>query len=247
MLTSVFQSKGPSKAHWVPDFKATHCAALGCGKLFGTKIRRHHCRHCGLIFCDEHVSHRMRLNAEAQPDENGEMSKVCESCFSKQLQPVVPTPINGNNNVLVVHVAGEVTCRSRLDLFVAHRTAFNAEVSRRAAPITEAYEKARRRLSQLRARYSPSCKTCSSSTLSHIASQIRTLNSRRDRKQVVAWEPDSKIQSCRCSSAVALHRLPLMCSLRSVAVLALGCLARFCVNTTADCAGSSCAAIARPS
>jgi len=107
MLNTLFSSgKRPSKTHWVPDSKATHCAARGCGKLFDTKIRRHHCRRCGLVFCDEHLAHRMRLNAQAEPDEEGEMSKVCESCFMKQLEPATPAPVHVNH-VLVVHRAGE--------------------------------------------------------------------------------------------------------------------------------------------
>ena len=166
MLAGLFQKKGPSKDHWVSDAKATHCAARGCGKLFDAKIRRHHCRRCGLVFCDEHSAHRMRLNAQAEPDEEGEMSRVCESCFMKEQQPATPVAPKANTS-LVVHVAGEVTSRSRFDLFLARRTENNKKMTEMSAPVADAYVK------------------------------VRALQSRSDRKQVVAWTPDSQTARCK--------------------------------------------------
>lgn len=179
-MNHLFANQKMRRDHWVPDSKATHCASPGCGKLFDSRNRRHHCRRCGLVFCEAHTSHRMRLDLNAEPCEQGEWSKACEACFLSQHHPP-PIPTAGSNHVLVVHVGGEVVRRSRSELFLAHRAAYNEQMRRRAKPITEAYEK------------------------------VRTMQSRRDRKQVVSWEPDSKTPCCRqlcgvvCGAAPATH------------------------------------------
>ena len=44
---------------WVPDEFARACAS--CGRDFGLLRRRHHCRGCGEIFCDDCCSARVAM------------------------------------------------------------------------------------------------------------------------------------------------------------------------------------------
>jgi hypothetical protein len=36
-------------ASWVPDYYVTHCQ--GCNNKFSYRLRKHHCRNCGPVFC----------------------------------------------------------------------------------------------------------------------------------------------------------------------------------------------------
>ena len=42
-------AKQDDRAHWVPDDAATVCH--NCNVKFTWSVRRHHCRHCGRVFC----------------------------------------------------------------------------------------------------------------------------------------------------------------------------------------------------
>lgn len=48
-------------SHWKPDGSAKRCA--GCSKDFNMLNRKHHCRNCGLIFCDQCLEHTVKLDA----------------------------------------------------------------------------------------------------------------------------------------------------------------------------------------
>jgi hypothetical protein len=43
-------SKRTALREWMKDEDVTNCC--GCEDTFGVFLRRHHCRHCGRIFCD---------------------------------------------------------------------------------------------------------------------------------------------------------------------------------------------------
>ena len=168
-------SAGSSKAHkshWISDSKATHCAFDGCGKAFSMRIRRHNCRMCGLVFCDEHSSRRLRLGADGKPGEHatGDPVRVCETCFGKQHAPAhqreeerKPT-----GTALRLHVAGEVCARDRTQTFVALRAAHNARQRHASEPPLAAYGR-----------------LCEADHKGPLSS-----------KRVVAWEPDSAVAAC---------------------------------------------------
>lgn len=70
-----------SSASWVDDKSVDACQ---CGQPFSMMQRRHHCRHCGNIFCAQCSSSRMIL-----PDQSGagrDPVRVCRPCAS-ELQP----------------------------------------------------------------------------------------------------------------------------------------------------------------
>lgn len=72
----------PTRIHWKKDFTRSKCAY--CSKNFTFFERRHHCRRCGDIFCNEHVSNYLNLGPDAKfclDVKIGVLSKVCDYCF----------------------------------------------------------------------------------------------------------------------------------------------------------------------
>eukprot|EP01087_Luapelamoeba_hula_P018391 TRINITY_DN5917_c1_g3_i1.p1 TRINITY_DN5917_c1_g3~~TRINITY_DN5917_c1_g3_i1.p1 ORF type:complete len:481 (-),score=79.01 TRINITY_DN5917_c1_g3_i1:433-1875(-) len=63
--------------NWQPDEEATKCH--NCSKAFSFVVRKHHCRHCGVIFCDACTSSRLRLPEKGHKDP----VRVCKPCFDK--------------------------------------------------------------------------------------------------------------------------------------------------------------------
>ncbi|KAG7165848.1 RUN and FYVE domain-containing protein 2-like [Homarus americanus] len=71
-------SKSLREAQWAPDKEATNC--LLCEKEFSISRRRHHCRHCGNIFCHSCSDNTMPLPSSARP------VRVCDTCHTQLLQ-----------------------------------------------------------------------------------------------------------------------------------------------------------------
>ncbi|KAL1930085.1 hypothetical protein VTP01DRAFT_1239 [Rhizomucor pusillus] len=61
---------------WVNDLDVTHCTA--CDAAFGPLRRRHHCRHCGNIFCNDCSSKSAPL---PQLGYGSKPVRVCKNCF----------------------------------------------------------------------------------------------------------------------------------------------------------------------
>ena len=66
-------SMGP---RWMPDEETDFCTK--CKVPFDWFVRKHHCRHCGIIFCDKCSRQRCLLPASFQ---QRDPQRVCESCF----------------------------------------------------------------------------------------------------------------------------------------------------------------------
>uniref|UniRef100_A0A4W4ESI3 FYVE-type domain-containing protein n=1 Tax=Electrophorus electricus TaxID=8005 RepID=A0A4W4ESI3_ELEEL len=60
---------------WAEDHEVQNCMA--CGKGFSVTIRKHHCRHCGNIFCAE-CSSRNALTPSSK-----KAVRVCEPCYEE--------------------------------------------------------------------------------------------------------------------------------------------------------------------
>ncbi|SCW01027.1 LAFE_0D03466g1_1 [Lachancea fermentati] len=75
----------PTKDHWVPDSKRHACHY--CHKIFSFWERKHHCRHCGDVFCSQHVRHWLYLDPNAQfvigGAGIGALSKICDGCLQE--------------------------------------------------------------------------------------------------------------------------------------------------------------------
>jgi hypothetical protein len=44
-------------------------------------VRKHHCRHCGHIFCSTHTAYTIPLDQEAQFHPGGVESRACDTCY----------------------------------------------------------------------------------------------------------------------------------------------------------------------
>lgn len=63
---------------WESDEKVTMCKI--CTKEFNVARRKHHCRRCGGIFCNECSDNKMPLPSWPKP------VRVCNTCFDQILQ-----------------------------------------------------------------------------------------------------------------------------------------------------------------
>ncbi|KAL6931763.1 uncharacterized protein HGUI_01720 [Hanseniaspora guilliermondii] len=74
-----------TKEHWIPDDYRDAC--FDCNTKFNLFERRHHCRHCGEIFCYKHLRHFLYLNSQAHfiigATGLGKLAKVCDGCLEK--------------------------------------------------------------------------------------------------------------------------------------------------------------------
>jgi len=70
----------PTRSHWKPDSEVKACAA--CHRPFTFINRRHHCRRCGDIFCNQCASYTFRLDRNCKIDSKGVLSRVCRSCYN---------------------------------------------------------------------------------------------------------------------------------------------------------------------
>ncbi|XP_054710147.1 RUN and FYVE domain-containing protein 2-like [Uloborus diversus] len=62
------------EAVWTHDKEATICKQ--CNKSFSVARRKHHCRHCGDIFCNACSDNTMPLPSSAKP------VRVCDTCYA---------------------------------------------------------------------------------------------------------------------------------------------------------------------
>jgi len=77
----IFITQGPSDpsspalVHWTPNENIYYCSK--CDKEFGLFRRKHHCRRCGTIFCDECSSFRKIFDVTGP-----EPVRCCEACYN---------------------------------------------------------------------------------------------------------------------------------------------------------------------
>ncbi|SCU84610.1 LAFA_0D10924g1_1 [Lachancea sp. 'fantastica'] len=75
----------PTRDHWIADNKRHACHY--CHRIFTFWERKHHCRHCGDIFCSQHVRHWLYLDDGAKfligGAGAGALSKICDGCLQE--------------------------------------------------------------------------------------------------------------------------------------------------------------------
>lgn len=72
LLLELQDKEKPSAKVWEDDSAATECKQ--CDKPFNVSRRKHHCRNCGGIFCNDCSNVKMTLASSAKP------VRVCEAC-----------------------------------------------------------------------------------------------------------------------------------------------------------------------
>ena len=81
--------------HWVRDENVDSCKA--CQIKFTFSERKHHCRDCGLIFCNNCTRYEIeipRLNIRKQV-------RVCQSCYNQISRFDITSPVNDRMGMLV--------------------------------------------------------------------------------------------------------------------------------------------------
>ncbi|KAJ5991709.1 Zinc finger FYVE-like protein [Penicillium sp. IBT 35674x] len=72
----------PTREHWKADSASPNCDSPTCRSSFGIFLRRHHCRHCGHVFCSSHTPHIVPLDQDARFHPEGVPSRACDLCWS---------------------------------------------------------------------------------------------------------------------------------------------------------------------
>ncbi|PGH03197.1 hypothetical protein GX51_04232 [Blastomyces parvus] len=72
----------PTREHWKADSASPTCDSPTCRSFFGLFLRRHHCRHCGHVFCYSHTLHMVPLDQNARFHPDGIPSRACDLCWS---------------------------------------------------------------------------------------------------------------------------------------------------------------------
>ncbi|KAL1954086.1 hypothetical protein VTO42DRAFT_1774 [Malbranchea cinnamomea] len=71
----------PTREHWKADAASPSCDSPVCKSFFGLFVRRHHCRHCGHVFCAAHTPHVVPLDQNARFHPDGIPSRACDLCW----------------------------------------------------------------------------------------------------------------------------------------------------------------------
>ncbi|KAJ3027840.1 UNVERIFIED_CONTAM: carboxypeptidase Y-deficient [Siphonaria sp. JEL0065] len=196
-----------TRKHWQKDKDTMKCNNPTCSKALvpsgvkmgkmvvgasGVGVIRVHCRKCGQVYCEEHVSFQMKLRAhDAKHDAaSGFWCRVCETCFVSK-EGYFDT--NG-----VTH--------TRTATFLKFRSSMSDVVALEVNKLESRYEK-------LAALYQdiPSKPTGKQKTLSRLTSFSSGGSSTRDIDQrVVAWQEDTEVSSCPlCDSSFSTIFNPL--------------------------------------
>lgn len=75
-------SDPPLNTSWTPDKMVSQCK--GCNREFSMTRRKHHCRNCGHIFCNNCSDHMLALPSSAAGDQSlGKPVRVCDGCWDE--------------------------------------------------------------------------------------------------------------------------------------------------------------------
>ena len=88
------------KARWAHNHETSHCK--NCSKKFTLVLRKHHCRACGEIFCNECSKWNVPLPHKGYTDR----VRSCEGCASPQIVNVSSVPTVGGEMLISAHNVG---------------------------------------------------------------------------------------------------------------------------------------------
>lgn len=96
----------PQRSHWKPDYNALMCDAPTCQKSFSLFERRHHCRHCGFVFCGAHSPYAVPLDHRAEFHPDGMASRACKICWNQYEEWIADRLSTMKDNESVVESVG---------------------------------------------------------------------------------------------------------------------------------------------
>jgi len=73
-----------SRDFWMPDQSCRVC--YDCDAQFTILNRRHHCRHCGRVFCARCTANSVPRSPGDAAREDGERIRVCNYCYKRWLE-----------------------------------------------------------------------------------------------------------------------------------------------------------------
>jgi hypothetical protein len=91
--------KAKAKAEWTPDGAASSCS--GCEKSFTLKRRKHHCRHCGGLFCNDCCNTKFKRNLAVGDGEATKAVRVCNLCWHS-LELLAEGPLDPESPLAIV-------------------------------------------------------------------------------------------------------------------------------------------------
>ena len=100
-------SNPPTKLHWMPDSSTNSCSS--CNLKFNLFWRRHHCRKCGFIFCNNCCFNLAKIDHNCLFTNNGALSRVCQGCLNSRfavLDKDVDLVENIDNDLILTPAAG---------------------------------------------------------------------------------------------------------------------------------------------
>ncbi|KAG6831783.1 hypothetical protein H0H87_003908 [Tephrocybe sp. NHM501043] len=77
-------------AIWIPDEKTSEC--MRCGKSFGWRRRRHHCRLCGRCICASCSGKTFFISDLNAKDGSSKPARACEACYEAVFPLLDPVP-----------------------------------------------------------------------------------------------------------------------------------------------------------
>jgi len=88
-------------AIWIPDGKTNSC--MRCGRTFGWRLRRHHCRLCGRCVCASCSGRTFFISdSNDKQDSSTKPARACDGCYDTVFPVIHPppseVPTNMNNN-----------------------------------------------------------------------------------------------------------------------------------------------------
>ncbi|SBT42736.1 FYVE and coiled-coil domain-containing protein, putative [Plasmodium ovale wallikeri] len=74
-------NENEKKCLWVPDEEVTNC--YSCSVFFNVRVRKHHCRACGNVFCSNCSDNKIKISEYSY----AEKVRVCDKCFVERSSP----------------------------------------------------------------------------------------------------------------------------------------------------------------
>ncbi|RDB23827.1 FYVE, RhoGEF and PH domain-containing protein 6 [Hypsizygus marmoreus] len=84
-------------AIWIPDEKTGGC--MRCGRTFGWRRRRHHCRLCGRCVCASCSGRTFFISDPTSKDDSSKPARACDACYETVFPLLDPPPDSADDEI----------------------------------------------------------------------------------------------------------------------------------------------------